>query len=372
MSVRVPFVDLRPMHNAIKDEISAAIDRVRDRSFYILGEECRLFEEEFAAYHGVPHAIGVGNGFDALALTVRAMGLGPGDEVIICAHSFVASVAAIMLAGAQPVFVDALPNALTIDPEKLRAVITPRTRAILIVHLYGLFNPMEEVLELAERHGLFVIEDVAQAHGAEFNQQKAGTLGTAGCFSFYPTKNLGALGDGGAIITRDAKLAERLRLLRNYGSNAKYQHDIVGVNSRLDELQAAILRAKLPCLDSWNQARQRAATHYYRELAGIAELPSQPRDRENGRDHVQHLFVIQTDDRDGVRERMKSLGVETAIHYPVPLHLQPAFAELGYGTGSFPHAERAASELISLPIFVGISEEKQDAVINAVRECVRG
>jgi len=367
LSTNVPFVDLRPLHDRMADDLSAAIERVRKNSFYILGEQCERFENEFAEYHGIRHAIGVGNGFDALALAVRGLGLGTGDEVIVCAHSFVASVSAIVLSGAQPVFVDSLPNQLTIDPERVASAISPRTRAILIVHLYGLLNPMEDVLSLAQKHDLFVIEDVAQAHGASLSGQKAGTIGTVGCFSFYPTKNLGALGDGGAIITRDDRLAERLRLLRNYGSNEKYKHDIVGVNSRLDELQASILRTKLPRLDSWNAERRQIAEQYVRALEGFVSLPSRPRTSERGRDHVHHLFVIQTEDRDLVRERMKGLGVETAVHYPVPVHLQPAFASLGVKAGTFPHAEKAASELISLPLFIGMTEAQRDHVIDVVK-----
>lgn len=366
----VPFVDLRPLHDSLAGEISAAIERVRERSFYILGEECEQFEAEFAAYHGVRHAISVGNGFDALALTVQALGIGPGDEVIVCAHSFVASVSAIVLSGATPVFVDSLPTQLTIDPEKLADAITSRTRAIMIVHLYGLLNPMEEVLSLARHHDLFVIEDVAQAHGASLHGKKAGTLGTVGCFSFYPTKNLGALGDGGAILMNDDRLAERLRLLRNYGSKAKYQHEIVGVNSRLDELQAAILRMKLPHLDSWNEARRQIAVRYIRELEQSVHLPIRPRANGDGQDHVHHLFVIQTKHRDAVREGMKALGVETAIHYPVPVHLQPAFESLGMEPGTFANAEKGASELISLPLFVGITMEQQHHVVDALRRCL--
>lgn len=368
--MHVPFVDLRPLHDSLADDISEAIRRVRERSFYILGEECERFEKEFAAYHGIRHSIGVGNGFDALALTVHALGLGPGDEVVVCAHSFVASVSAIVLSGATPVFVDSLPGSLTIDPEKLAGCITPRTRAIMIVHLYGFLNPMEEVLSLARRHDLFVIEDVAQAHGATLNGQKAGTLGTVGCFSFYPTKNLGALGDGGAIITHDDRLAERFRLLRNYGSTSKYQHEIVGVNSRLDELQAAILRAKLPHLDAWNEDRRQIATRYYDELEEFVHLPSRPRPNGDGGDHVHHLFVVQTKEREYVRKRMKALGVETAVHYPVPVHLQPAFESLGVGKGTFPEAEKGASELISLPMFVGLTGEQQDHVIDVLKRCL--
>lgn len=370
MNRHVPFVDLRPLHDSLAGEISAAIERVRERSFYILGEECEQFEAEFAAYHEVRHAIGVGNGFDALALTVQALGIGPGDEVIVCAHSFVASVSAIVLSGATPVFVDSLSAQLTIDPEKLANAITSRTRAIMIVHLYGLLNPMEQVLSLARDHELFVIEDVAQAHGAVLNGQKAGSFGTAGCFSFYPTKNLGALGDGGAIITNDDRLAERLRLLRNYGSRAKYQHEIVGVNSRLDELQSAILRVKLPHLDSWNEARRQIAATYTHELESSFLLPTRPRANGDGRDHVHHLFVIRTKNRDAVREGMKALGVETAIHYPVPVHLQPAFESLGMKPGRFPNAEIGAAELISLPLFVGMTMEQQHHVVDALMQCL--
>lgn len=369
---QVPFVDLRPMHDAIDREISSAIQRVRDRSFFILGEEDERFEEEFARYLGVPHVVSVGNGYDALALTFRALDLNAGDEVVCCAHTFAPCITAIAQTGAKPVLVDCTADRLTLNPAAVRAAITPRTKAILIVHLYGLLTPqMEEVVQLAERHGLALIEDAAQAHGAMRQGKRAGTFGAAGCFSFYPTKNLGALGDGGAVATGDSKLAERLRMLRNYGTTKKYWHEEFGYNSRLDEIQAAILRAKLPHLDTWNKSRRHAAKIYERNLQGRVRIPSLADPDGDDLDHVFHLFVVMASERDRIRQELLQRGIQTAVHYPNPVHLQPAFAFLGESAGRFPMAERAADELISLPMFVGIDEEQIGLVVEAVEKCVK-
>ena len=367
--MNVLFYDLLPQHNAIETDISAAIARVRDRSFYILGPEVDEFESEFAQYHEVPHAISVGNGFDALALTLRGLGIGPGDEVITTTHTFIATVGAISASGATPVLVDCRADSLSIDPEAVRAAITPRTRAVIAVHLYGLIADVDALTQLAERHHLALIEDAAQAHGARWRNKRAGTFGIAGCFSFYPTKNLGALGDGGAIITRDDALAHRLRLLRNYGSTAKYHHEIIGFNSRLDDVQAAILRIKLERLDEWNNQRRAISAVYRHELAEKVTIPAVPR-TEDASDHAYHLFVIETENRDEVRRRLDATGVQTAIHYPIPTHRQKAYEHLGYGAGSFPNAERAADRLISLPLFPGMKLDQQVYVIDSLKHAM--
>ncbi|MBX9653186.1 DegT/DnrJ/EryC1/StrS family aminotransferase [bacterium] len=367
--MKVLFYDLLPQHNLIDAEISAAIDRVRNRSFYILGPEVEAFEAEYSGFHGVPHTISVGNGFDALALTLRGLGIGPGDEVITTTHTFIATVGAISASGATPILVDCQRDTLSIDPVAVEAAITPRTKAVIAVHLYGRIAEMESLVRITERHHLALIEDAAQAHGARIGKQLAGTFGVAGCFSFYPTKNLGALGDGGAIITRDAALAHRLRLLRNYGSTAKYQHEIVGFNSRLDDIQAAILRAKLTRLDEWNDQRRSIAARYLERLQGQVDVPALPRDC-SAVDHAYHLFVVACECRDEVRAKMDRAGIQTAIHYPIPVHRQKAYESLGYQQGEFPNAEAAARRLISLPLFPGMPKEQIEWVITSLIDAV--
>ncbi|MBY0588297.1 DegT/DnrJ/EryC1/StrS family aminotransferase [bacterium] len=369
--VDVPFVDLRPMHSAMQAELDRAIQRVRDNSYFILGPEAKAFDEEFAHFHSCRHAIGTGNCLDSLQLVLRGKSLQPFDEVITTTHTFVATASSIMLAGAKPVLVDCQPDTLAIDPAQVQAAITPQTRGIIVVHLYGRVSPMETLLPIARKHGLFVIEDTAQAHGALWQGRRAGTLGDAGCFSFYPTKNLGALGDGGSVITNDDDLAERVRLLRNYGTLEKYEHAVVGLNSRLDDLQAAILRAKLTHLDQWSDARRQAARFYHEHLAGLVEIPALPRPDGDGTDHVYHLFVIRVPGRDHVRAELLRQGIRTEIHYPVPIHRQKAFASLGLPEGAFPVAEKAARELISLPFFVGITTDQQGRVVDALRQILR-
>jgi len=367
--MKVLFYDLLPQHHAIDTEITTAIERVRNRSFYILGPEVDAFEAEYSQFHGVPHTISVGNGFDALALTLRGLGIGPGDEVLTTTHTFIATVGAISASGAKPVLVDCTTDSLSIDPAAIEASITPRTKAIIAVHLYGRIADVESLSRMAERHHLALIEDAAQAHGARIGDQRAGTFGIAGCFSFYPTKNLGALGDGGAIITRDDGLAHRLRLLRNYGSTAKYHHEIVGFNSRLDDIQAAILRAKLQRLDEWNNQRRSIAKLYRSKLAGHVNIPAIPRD-PCAEDHAYHLFVVETDRRDDVRATLDHEGIQTAIHYPIPVHLQKAYEGLGYNPGAFPNAEAAAKRLISLPLFPGMPAEQIDWVAESLIKAV--
>jgi dTDP-3-amino-3,4,6-trideoxy-alpha-D-glucose transaminase len=369
--MKVLFYDLLPQHNAIDAEISAAIDRVRDRSFYILGPEVEAFEAEYSQFHGVPHTISVGNGFDALALTLRGLGIGPGDEVITTTHTFIATVGAISASGATPILVDCHRDTLSIDPVAVESAISPRTKAIIAVHLYGRIADIESLGRIAERHHLALIEDAAQAHGARMGNRLSGTFGIAGCFSFYPTKNLGALGDGGAIITRDAELAHRLRLLRNYGSTAKYQHEVVGFNSRLDDIQAAILRAKLARLDEWNNQRRSIASRYRDLLDGHVEIPAIPHD-PSAEDHSYHLFVVACERRDEVRTVMDRAGIQTAIHYPTPVHLQKAYESLGYHRGAFPNAEAAARRLVSLPLFPGMPIEQTEWVAASLIDAVKG
>jgi dTDP-4-amino-4,6-dideoxygalactose transaminase len=302
---------------------------------------------------------------------LAALGIGPGDEVITVANTFIATALAIVRVGAKPVLVDCEPASLSIDVSQVAAAITPRTRVILPVHLYGRLADMPALALLAEQHGIALVEDAAQAHGAALDGRAAGAWGAAGCFSFYPSKNLGALGDGGAVVTSDAALAEKLRMVRNYGGQVKYQHDIAGFNSRLDTLQAAVLRVKLPHLDEWNHARRQAAAKL-RELLSTANvhLPALPRDAEFPIDHVQHLFPIEVDNRDEVARRLSDLGIGVAIHYPTPVHLAPAMASLGHRRGAFPVAERAADRLLSLPLYPEITHEQLQRVATAVRAVV--
>ena len=367
----VPFVDLAAQHAALRSEIDAAIARVIDQGQFVLGEEVTRFEEELAAYCGTGFAVGVASGLDALTLALAALGIGPGDEVITAANTFIATALAIVRVGARPLLVDCDPETLSIDVEQVAAAITPRTRAILPVHLYGRLADMPRLIQLAERHGIALIEDVAQAHGAALDGRAAGAWGSAGCFSFYPSKNLGALGDGGAVVTSDAELAKKLRKLRNYGGQMKYHHELAGFNSRLDTLQAAVLRVKLPHLDEWNHARRQAAAKL-RELLATANvnLRALPRDAEFPIDHVQHLFPIEVDHRDEVARRLTDRGIGVAIHYPTPVHLTPAMAHLGHRLGAFPVAERAANRLLSLPLYPEIRDEQLQRVAATVRALV--
>jgi dTDP-4-amino-4,6-dideoxygalactose transaminase len=363
----VPFLDLRRQMTAIRPEIDAVIARVLERGWFILGEEVAAFEQEFAVYCGVRHAVGVASGTEALHLALRAIGVGPGDEVITVANAGVPGVVGIEAAGGRPVFVDVDPATMNLDPAQLEAAISPRSRAILPVHLYGRPADMDPILEIARRHDLAVVEDCAQAHGATYRGQKVGGLGHVACFSFYPTKNLGAYGDGGAVVTDDPALADRLRLLRQYGWREQYRSELRGVNSRLDELQAAILRVKLRHLDTWN-AQRRVLAAFYRELlqASVSNrrlaLSTEPPDGV----HVYHLFVIQTPQRDTLRERLRQAGIGTGIHYPIPAHLQPAYRDLGGRPGQLPITERLAGEVLSLPLYPELTEAEVEQVVGAI------
>jgi dTDP-4-amino-4,6-dideoxygalactose transaminase len=362
----IAFNDLKPLQRELAGDIAAAVGRVLDSGWYILGPEVEAFEAEFARYHGGGHAVAVASGTDAIELALRAAGIGPGDEVITVAHTAVPTVCAVERAGARPVLVDIDPLTYTMDPEAARAALTPRTRALLPVHLYGHPANMEELSRLAQRHNLLLIEDCAQAHGARYRGQLVGTFGHLAAFSFYPTKNLGACGDGGAVLTRDADLAARLRRLRNYGQQVRYHHVERGVNSRLDEVQAAILRVKLAHLDRGNAERRRLAECYRRHLTAVA-----PPAEVGPVEHVYHLYVVRHPDRDGLRERLRARGVETQVHYPVPIHRQPAYQDLGHEAGSLPVTERVAAEVLSLPLYVGLTGEQVGLVGQALADCAR-
>jgi dTDP-4-amino-4,6-dideoxygalactose transaminase len=361
------FVDLRRQYEYIKDEIDQTIARVLRRGRFILGEEVAAFEQEFAAFCGTAYAVGVGSGTDALHLALRACGIGPGDEVITVSYTAVATVRAIELAGARPVFVDVDPRRYTIDPAKVEERITPSTRAILPVHLYGCPADLEPLLQIAQRYHLVVIEDCAQAHGALYKGRRVGSWGDIAAFSFYPTKNLGAYGDGGAVVTNSAMLAERVRLLREYGWAERYISSIKGVNSRLDELQAAVLRVKLRYLEAWNARRRQLAEMYQEYLAeGVSRwglmLPEEPEDAR----HVYHLYVVRHPRRDALCRFLRERGIETLIHYPQPVHLQPAYADLGYPEGSLPVTEALSRHILSLPIYPELKDEEVAMIAEAI------
>jgi dTDP-4-amino-4,6-dideoxygalactose transaminase len=364
----LPFNDLKPLHRELAGELHEAVARTLASGWFVLGREVEAFEEAFARYHGGGSAAGVANGTDAIELSLRAAGVGPGDEVITVAHTAVPTVCAVERAGATPVLVDIDPETFTLDPRAAAAALTPRTRALLPVHLYGHPADLDPLLALAAANDLLVIEDCAQAHGARYRGRLVGTFGHLACFSFYPTKNLGACGDGGAVLTRDPALADRLRRLRNYGQTSRYRHAERGVNSRLDELQAAILSAKLPRLDAHNDCRRRLADLYRAHLDPAAVALPQARP---GVRHVYHLYVVRSPQRDALRERLRQAGVDTQVHYPTPVHLQPAYADLGYRPGSLPHTERAAREVLSLPLYVGLAEEDVARVARAARAVQR-
>lgn len=361
----IPFGNLRLQYQAIKVELDNAVQSVFDSGWFILGENVMAFEREFAAYCGASFAVGVGNGTDALQLALMACGVGPGDEVITVPNSATFTALAISSVGATPKFVDIHPETYNLDPQQLERAIGPRTKAIMPVHLYGQPADMDPILDIARRHNLLVIEDAAQAHGALYKGRHVGTLGNVGCFSFYPSKNLGAFGDGGMVITNDAEIAERVRMLRNGGQKSRYDHQLLGVNSRLDELQAAILRVKLGYLDRWNERRRHLAALYTALLGDSdVELPVEmPYVR-----HVYHLYVIRCKKRSALQQYLAERGVETAIHYPVPIHLQKAYSWLNLGPGSFPIAEQYAAEVLSLPIYPELTDTQVRQIAAYIRD----
>jgi len=364
--MNVPFLDLNAPYRELKNELDSAYQRVMDSGWFIMGAEVEAFEREFAAYCGVRHCIGVGNGLEALHLILRAYGIGQGDEVIVPANTYIATWLAVSYTGAMPVPVEPDSRTYNLDPNLLEAAITSNTKAIMPVHLYGQPAEMDPIIQIAEKYNLKVIEDAAQAHGSLYKGRLSGSIGHASGFSFYPVKNLGALGDAGAIVTNDDELAENVRMLRNYGSKVKYVHDVKGFNSRLDEMQAAFLRAKLIHLNQWNERRQKIAAYYLEHLANLPSLtlPYAPAWIAP----VWHIFVIQTPRRDSLQQFLKSRGVGTLIHYPVPPHFSNAYAELGLTKGAFPIAEAMASSELSLPMGPHLSLDEAEYVVNMIRE----
>ena len=360
--MKIPFLDLKAPHEELREELEAATRRVLESGWFILGPECEAFEAEFAAYCGARHCVGVGNGLEALHLVLRAMGVGAGDEVIVPSNTYIASWLAVSYAGATPVPVEPDPLTHNLDPARVEEAVTPRTRVVMPVHLYGQTADMGALNEVAARRGLRVVEDAAQAHGARFRGRRAGSLSDAAGFSFYPGKNLGALGDAGAVVTDDAELADRVRVLRNYGSRVKYENEERGYNSRLDEMQAALLRAKLPHLDEWNARRRRVAESYLQQLEGAAGLvlPHVP----EWADPVWHLFVVRSRARARLEAHLTEAGVGTLVHYPKPPHLQTAYADAGHRAGDFPLAERLAEEVLSLPMGPHLSDEAVDYIVS--------
>ncbi len=361
----IPLVDLKAQYASIKPEIDAAMQRVVSNTSFILGKEVAEFEKNFAAYCHAQHCVGTDSGTAALHLALLVCGVQPGDEVITTTHTFIATAEVISLIGAVPVFVDVDPRTYNIAPAAIERAITPRTRAIVPVHLYGQPAEMDAILALARKHNLRVIEDAAQAHGAEYRGKRAGTLGDVACFSFYPGKNLGAYGDAGALVTNDAELDARARMLRDHGRTDKYRHQIVGYGYRLDALQAAILGAKLPHLDAWN-ARRREIADYYTELLTNSDLtlPYCP-------PHITpiyHIYAVRSKNRDALLQHLKARGIEAGIHYPIPLHLQPVYAGLGYKRGDFPIAEQVADEELSLPMYPELTNAQVEQIVEAVRE----
>jgi dTDP-4-amino-4,6-dideoxygalactose transaminase len=365
--MKVPFVNLQAQHQPLQAEINAAMSRVFANTSFVLGEEVHKFEEEFAQYCGTSYAVGVDSGLSALKLALEAFGVGAGDEVIVPANTFIATAAAVSFVGARPVFVDVKPDTYNIDPDKIEAAITFRTKAIIPVHLYGIPADMDEIMALANKYNLVVIEDACQAHGAYYRGKRIGSLGHAAAFSFYPTKNLGAAGDGGALVTHDEKIAARIGAMRNCGQKEKYVHVDTPYNHRLDTLQAAVLRIKLRHLDEWNALRRQKATLYNRFLNGSGVVtPVAP----NYTIPVWHLYVVRVANRAGLQAHLKDQDVGTALHYPLPLHLQPYYQSLGYQRGDFPVTEAYADQIVSLPMFPEISEEQLEYVAEAVKAFV--
>lgn len=360
----ISLVDLKAQYHSMKDEIDAAVLSTLESGHFILGPAVSRFEESIAAYLGVKHAIGLASGTDALVLALRALNIGADDEVIIPAYTFFATAGTVMSVGAKPVFVDVDPESYQIDVTKIRDAVTPRTKAIIPVHLYGHPAEIDPILAIAREFNLKVIEDNAQAFGAEYKGQKTGTFGEIGCLSFFPTKNLGAFGDAGGVVTNDDVLAERMRMLRTHGWKRKYYSEEVGYNSRLDAMQAAILQAKLPHLDSWNEKRREISQRYTSLLASIVGVPVE---RTWGR-HVYHLYILRTARRDELQAFLKDKGIASEVYYPLPPHLSVPCRNLGYKEGDFPHAELAAKQTLALPLYPELAQSQQDEVIAAVRE----
>jgi dTDP-4-amino-4,6-dideoxygalactose transaminase len=362
---KVAFVDLYAQHRDIEEELVEVFRRVLRKSSFILGPEVVAFEQAFAQYVGAKECLAVNNGTTALQLVLEALEIGPGDEVITVANTFIATAEAISAVGARPVFVDADPVSYTMDPQQVEAAITPKTKALLPVHLYGQSVDLDALMAIAKRHNLYLVEDACQAHGATYKGKRVGAFGIAGCFSFYPGKNLGALGEGGGVVTNDPVFAQKMRMLRDHGSVKKYEHNVPGFNFRLEGLQGGFLNVKLKKLDGWN-ARRREIAKRYQELLGDAPI-TLPSEMGWG-EHVYHLYVIQADDREALKQSLNDAGIETGLHYPVPLHLQVAYKELGYEKGAFPVSEHLSSHILSLPMHPFMTDAEVERVANVVLE----
>jgi dTDP-4-amino-4,6-dideoxygalactose transaminase len=362
----IPFLDLKAQYASIKDEVDAAALRVLASTQYVLGEEVAAFEKEFATYSHARHAIAVNTGTSALHLALLAADIGPGDEVITVPFTFVASVSAICYTGAKPVFVDIESTTYTMDPAKLEAAITSRTKAIMPIHLYGQMADMTPIMEIAARHGIPVIEDACQAHGAEYHGKRAGSIGISACFSFYPGKNLGACGEGGLVVTNDDATATKIRMLRDWGQEQRYHHTLKGFNYRMDGIQGAILRVKLRHLEKWTEARRTNARHYTTLLKNV-EAVAAPTEAA-GRRHVYHIYAVRSSDREALRQSLDAAGIATGLHYPIPVHLQKAHADLGHHKGDFPVSEQVASEVLSVPLYPELTSEQIATVVDAIAE----
>ena len=363
--MKIPFVSFLPMERELDTELRSAFNRVFSASWYIEGNEDKAFEKSFADYIGTKYCIGVGNGLDALMLSLKAMGIGEGDEVIVPSHTFIATALAVTYTGARPVFVEVKSDTFNIDPKRIDEKISRRTKAIMPVHLYGQACDMDPIMEIARRHNLKIVEDCAQAHGATYKGRKIGTFGDAAGFSFYPGKNLGALGDAGAVVTNDEELAKKIRALGNYGSDYKYHHIYMGNNSRLDEFQAAFLSAKLPLLDKMNEARRRIAARYLSEIKNDKVLLPIVPDYTNP---VWHIFAVRCKERDKLEQHLKDAGIGTNKHYPIPMHLQECYMDLGYKEGDFPIAEEISRTELSLPMYYGMTDDEVDYVIQNINK----
>ena len=363
--MNVPFLDLKAQYRSIKDEVLAAIDEVIENTAFAGGPFVAKFEQEFAKFCNCKHAIGVGNGTDALWMSLVALGVGEGDEVITSPNTFIATAEAISLSGAKPVFVDVEEQTSNMNPALIQAAITKKTKAIIPVHLFGQPSDMDPILEIAGKNNLYVVEDACQAHGAEYKGRKAGSMGNTGCFSFYPGKNLGAYGEGGAIVTNDDALAAKMRMFRDHGQAKKYYHDIIGWNARLDGIQGAVLNVKLKYLNSWNDARRKHAKNYTAGLSAVKDMIL-PLEADYAR-HVFHIYAIRVKDRDKLMAFLGEKGISCGIHYPVPVHLQNAYSFLGKGKGSYPVAEKCAEQYLSLPMFAELSDEQVDYVVQQIK-----
>ncbi|HEU5346139.1 MAG TPA: DegT/DnrJ/EryC1/StrS family aminotransferase [Ktedonobacterales bacterium] len=365
MTTPIPLLDLRAQYQSIRDDVLRAIERVLDGMTLFLGPEQGLFEQEFAAYCHAAHGVSVSNGTDALNLALRACGVGPGDEVITVSNTFMATVEAITLVGATPVFVDCDPTTYTMDCGQLAGALTPRSKVIMPVHLYGHAADMDAIMSFAREHGLLVIEDASQAQGATYKGEPVGAIGDIGCFSLYYSKNLGAYGEAGICVTNNTDYATDMRTFRDHGSRVRYQHEIIGTNARMDELQAAILRVKLPLLDGWNERRRQHAATYTEALRGVVLATPEA---EPWAGHIYYVYVVRVADRDRVKHDLEAAGVLTGVHYPIPCHLQPACAPLGYKRGDFPVTEEYADQILSIPMYPELTDEQFDTVINALKQ----